>query len=49
MTGEATRPRRDGPRVRTVPRPCKDAADMLRVIRNHRRAAYDAHREDYED
>jgi ribonucleoside-diphosphate reductase alpha chain len=25
-----------------------NAADMLRVIRNHRRAAYDAHREDYE-
>ena len=36
--------RRDGGRARTVPRLRAEAADMLRVIRNHRRAAYGAGR-----
>ena len=49
MTGEsyatsAEMAREFGP----FPGYAENAADMLRVIRNHRRAAYDAHREDYE-
>ncbi len=49
MTGEsyatsAEMAREFGP----FPGHAENAADMLRVMRNHRRAAYDAHREDYE-
>ncbi|CAN5733244.1 hypothetical protein BH23CHL2_BH23CHL2_04590 [soil metagenome] len=49
MTGEsyatsAEMAREFGP----FPGHAENAADILRVIRNHRRAAYDAHREDYE-
>ena len=42
LTGESyADQRRDGPRAGSVPRLRANQNDMLRVIRNHRRAAYD--------